>query len=560
MKHNDSRVKRIIIRIVTVIVAVAACAGTYLGYTYVIRMKHEPPTALTDTNTGPAVYQLNELKDVLAQFDDFYTTAERNNLENTVDYGTYVIPGLKATKTINLETNKVDMCTSMTPQSIAVTPDYLLVSGYCHTKEHSSVLFVIDKATHEYVKTVVLPGHSHVGGLAYDSENQVIWVSGRKHGLSYANSYTMEAIEGYSVDESQSPLAFRQMVPLVQLKQNSFMTYRDAHLYAGYFSQTGEGVLYKYALDDEGRLESSKPVESVDETEIENDDSQELKEKAAEEAAKEETKEETLSESLNITEDKDAEANSSSLVKKETVLENKSSSTGTDDTDAEAASENSQESKEIVLASSMEGILGSSSDDDSVGSSSSQSTEISETQEEKISSESSSSSSGMTEEEKEAALEKEQKEKEQKEEEQEKEAIKKAQEEEAAKLEEEEADAEDKFDPVDFVSMPSLVQGISFYGSDYLLVAESYGMMESQLRVFRNDENTTNGYSFTDDNAVVSYTLPDKLECACVADGKVYLVFEAAAYAYRVRPMYNIDRVLTLNINHDIAVSSRLIQ
>lgn len=445
MKWKTGRIKKILVRIAASIVVIAACTGTYLGYTYIIRMKYEPPTALKDTSTEPAVYQLNELKDVLAQFEDFYTVAERNNLENTMDYGTYVIPGLKATKTINLDTHKIDMCTSMTPQSIAVTPEYLLVSGYCHTKEHSSVLFVIDKDSHKYVKTVVLPGHSHVGGLAFDSENEVIWVSGRKRGVSYANSYTLEAIEEYSVDESQNPLAFRQMVPLIQLKQNSFMTYKEGHLYAGYFSQSGEGVLYKYALDDEGRLESSKPVESVDETAIENDDTEEVQEKAKEE-------QEEIQEAEEIEGDQEAD-----------------------------------EKKE-------------------------------------------------------------------------KEEIKKEQQQKEEKIEEEEAEVEDKFDPVGFANMPSLVQGISFYGNEYLLVAESYGMMKSKLRVFRNDESNEEGYSFTDENAIVSYTLPDKLECACVADGKVYLVFEAAAYAYRVRPMYNIDRVLTLNINHDIAISSRLIQ
>lgn len=445
MKWKTGRIKKILVRIAASIVVIAACTGTYLGYTYIIRMKYEPPTALKDTSTEPAVYQLNELKDVLAQFEDFYTVAERNNLENTMDYGTYVIPGLKATKTINLDTHKIDMCTSMTPQSIAVTPEYLLVSGYCHTKEHSSVLFVIDKDSHKYVKTVVLPGHSHVGGLAFDSANEVIWVSGRKRGVSYANSYTLEAIEEYSVDESQNPLAFRQMVPLIQLKQNSFMTYKEGHLYAGYFSQSGEGVLYKYALDDEGRLESSKPVESVDETAIENDDTEEVQEKAKEE-------QEEIQEAEEIEGDQEAD-----------------------------------EKKE-------------------------------------------------------------------------KEEIKKEQQQKEEKIEEEEAEVEDKFDPVGFANMPSLVQGISFYGNEYLLVAESYGMMKSKLRVFRNDESNEEGYSFTDENAIVSYTLPDKLECACVADGKVYLVFEAAAYAYRVRPMYNIDRVLTLNINHDIAISSRLIQ
>ncbi|MDD3279639.1 MAG: hypothetical protein PHG16_12295 [Lachnospiraceae bacterium] len=464
--------KKIILRTVAILLLLAAGTGIYLGYVYVVRMKFEPPTSLTETNTNAAIYQLNELKDVLAQFDDFYTTAERNNLKNTKDYGTYIIPGMKATKGIELESGKVDMCTSMTPQSIAVTSDYLIVSAYCHTKKHSSVLYVIDKVSHEYVKTVVLPGHSHVGGLAYDSDTHTIWVSGRKAGVSYANSYSLEAIEDYSLDEAQSPLSFMQMVPLIQLKQNSFMTYRDHALYAGYFSQSGEGVLYKYTLGADGRLESSKPVESVDKAQITNDDSEKMKEKAAEEAAS---------------------SASTSLLSESTSLSSSSS--------------DSVKAKSKAADSS---LADSSLKDSSATGSSSATGTLADSSEKK--------------------------------------------------KEEEEVAPEDTFDPVDFVNMPSLVQGISFLGSNYLLAAESYGMMESKLRVFENDSSSTDGYSFTDENALVSYTLPDKLECACVADGKVYLVFEASAYAYRVRPMYNIDRILTLNINQDIAESRQLIQ
>ena len=74
-----------------------------------------------------------------------------------IDYGTYIIPGLNATETqVFGEKNTSSICTSMTPQGLAVTEDYLLVTAYCHTNTHNSVIYVIDKKTHEFVKEIVL--------------------------------------------------------------------------------------------------------------------------------------------------------------------------------------------------------------------------------------------------------------------------------------------------------------------------------------------------------------------------------------------------------------------
>ena len=50
------------------------------------------------------------------------------------DNGTYVIPGLKVTRTMRAGTD--DVCTNMVPQSVCVVKDYLLIGASCHTKTH----------------------------------------------------------------------------------------------------------------------------------------------------------------------------------------------------------------------------------------------------------------------------------------------------------------------------------------------------------------------------------------------------------------------------------------
>lgn len=369
------------LNIVGVIIIITLVAMQFY-YILVVCMKTEPATEATETNEDAAVYSLSQFKEVMSTFDDFHEVAERNHLEDEEEYGTFIIPGLKATKTILGHTGELAMCTSMTPQGLAVTDKYLLVSAYCHTHEHNSVIYVIDKLSHKFVKTVVLPDRPHAGGLAYDSDHGIVWVSGRRNKVAYANSYNLKDIESYSFENGNKPLLYDQKVPLIQFPRNSFMTYKDGCLYAGYFDMDDDGVLYKYVLNEDGIL------------------------------------------------------------------------------DLEVA----HTTKDSVLFSS---------------------------------------------------------------------------------------DGK-QYLPFDFAKMPSLIQAISFMGEDYMLVTESYGVMQSRLRVFYKSAEKGNGYYFSDADAVTSYILPAKLEYAVSADGKIYLLFEAAAYEYRVRPGYCADRILTFDIDDDI--------
>ena len=99
------------------------------------------------------------------------------------------------------------MCTTMTPQGLAVTEDYVFVSAYCHAKKHNSVIYMINKESHRFIKEIILPGQPHVGGLAYDSEHQILWYSSNTQELAQAVSLTMESIENYDYDAGRHPIA-----------------------------------------------------------------------------------------------------------------------------------------------------------------------------------------------------------------------------------------------------------------------------------------------------------------------------------------------------------------
>lgn len=232
----------------------AVILGSCLVYLYVYRTNTEPPAELGFTNRKAALYTLEEQMEVLSAFDGLTCFAFEGR-EEEKDYGTYVIPGLKSTKTILTESGTQEaICTSMTPQGLAVTEEYILISAYCHTYTHNSVIYVIDRETHSLVKEVVLQGQPHVGGLAYDSVHGILWYSSNTNGIAQAVSITMEDLEAYSFSGTHRPIRTTQVCSLYGIVRDSFMTFYDGCLYVGCFNKFTESVIACYEVDEEGRL------------------------------------------------------------------------------------------------------------------------------------------------------------------------------------------------------------------------------------------------------------------------------------------------------------------
>lgn len=109
-----------ILKILAVVFVLCIC---YFLYAFVYRAKTELPTKAVVTNRGAAVYTLRGQKQMLSQKEDFSYFAF-DGREKEKEYGTYVIPGLKNTRTLLTEKGATPaMCTSMTPQGLAVTED-----------------------------------------------------------------------------------------------------------------------------------------------------------------------------------------------------------------------------------------------------------------------------------------------------------------------------------------------------------------------------------------------------------------------------------------------------
>ena len=251
----DKQTKKEIRRLTVKVIIVAMVFGlAFWGYAFVYRGRTEPPAKYPVTNQDAAVYSLRGQIQMLSQKEALMAFAFEDRKKER-EYGTYIIPGLKSTRT--LLTSEGDMpaiCTSMTPQGLAITENYVFVSAYCHTKKHNSVIYMINKETHRFIKEIVLPGQPHVGGLAYDSEHQVLWYSSNTQELAQAVSLTMDTIEAYDYDESRHPIDVNQISSLYGIVRDSFMTFYEGCLYVGCFTKYTESAIARYPVDNQGKL------------------------------------------------------------------------------------------------------------------------------------------------------------------------------------------------------------------------------------------------------------------------------------------------------------------
>lgn len=249
------RLKRKLLHVLGIFSLVLGVAAfSYWQYAIVFRGNTEPPAFEEVTNTDAVAYSLQKQMKLLKQREELVYFAFEGRASET-EYGTYVIPGLKSTRTfLAKEGETKDICTSMTPQGMAVTEKYILISAYCHTHEHNSVIYVVDKESHEYVKEVVLPGKPHVGGLAYDEAHGMVWYSSNESGMAQAISISMDTILTYDYEAENAAVTPSQICLLYGIVRDSFMTFYDGSLYVGCFDEKKDSVIARYLIDHEGRL------------------------------------------------------------------------------------------------------------------------------------------------------------------------------------------------------------------------------------------------------------------------------------------------------------------
>lgn len=250
-KSNNSIKKKKRWRITLLIFAgflVMVLLGGIWGYdVFVARGRTEEPTRRTRTNTDAVLYKSEkQLKRQLS----YRFPGLADKLERTI-----VVPGMKATEALQSGFAVKTMCTSMTPQGMCVTEKYIFISAYCATHRHNSTLYMIDKKSGRLIKTIALGTRAHVGGVAYDPDHKIVWVSGGTKGTAKAIGYTLDSLVNYRINRRQ-PVEAEFNYTLATIERNSYMMYADHALYIGYFSADGLSELERFNLTAKGGLKA----------------------------------------------------------------------------------------------------------------------------------------------------------------------------------------------------------------------------------------------------------------------------------------------------------------
>ena len=157
-------------------------------------------------------------------YSDFFKRVDFTPSKN------FVIPGLNS---------------SMIPQGMCDTGEYILISAYDKNKDKNSCIYVVKKSTGKLIKTVYLyDSKSHVGGLAYDGNH--IWVGNGKE-LTVSKillSSIRNAKDGAFVQCDKYEIKTGNVQNVVA----DFVTYSDSILWVGQFKKKNNTYIYGYDI------------------------------------------------------------------------------------------------------------------------------------------------------------------------------------------------------------------------------------------------------------------------------------------------------------------------
>lgn len=192
------------------------------------------PFILGSTYSAPASYtNFNQFVSHISKWK--VLEAGLQSYKNSPGQGTYIIPGLERTLSLNNDQNP-DSCLEMVPQGLCLTDEYLLISAYCHDHKHNSVIYVLNRRTHKYIKTIVLEGKPHAGSIAWDAKYRHVWVTTGSTNKASASYLRIRDIDKYDFKKTGKALPYAYTARLTELTRNSFMTCFDNSLYAGTFT------------------------------------------------------------------------------------------------------------------------------------------------------------------------------------------------------------------------------------------------------------------------------------------------------------------------------------
>lgn len=249
-----------VLLISSIIIAIAAASAIF-GYQWYqehefIANRPKEVLAKDGTNTSPAWHTLSAYqKQLRSKYPFIYKLANYIPPRTWVGKD-FVVPGLRATKSYDFKKEKYNTATKMTPQGLTVAGDYLLITAYDGDHQHASVIYVLDKNSGKYLKTIQVKGKPHLGGIAYDPKGKNIWVTGSIGDSSALMSFSYSEIAAYH-EKLHTPIVYNNRISIPTLERASAVTYYDNQLFVGFFNMYGRGRVASYTIARSGKNKNS---------------------------------------------------------------------------------------------------------------------------------------------------------------------------------------------------------------------------------------------------------------------------------------------------------------
>ena len=168
------------------------------------------------------------------------------NVSLVYDIGCDDIDKTAAVNSTNCVVPAID---TMVPQGLAIMDNLFFISFYDYSKEVNSCINVLD-FNGNILNECVLDNKAHVGGIAIDKNNNLLWVCGSNGSV---NAYNLDDILNKSnanskySDNNVGDGLYYYRNPFI--KSASFLTIKDNQLFVGNFSLNKKGKLKRYTIN-----------------------------------------------------------------------------------------------------------------------------------------------------------------------------------------------------------------------------------------------------------------------------------------------------------------------
>ena len=256
------KIGKTIVKLMIILLVIAGIGtGAYFGYQFYQNIQFErsrPKVTLAKdgTNTNAAWQLTKKYQKNLQHNYPFIQKVSHYVTPRTWDGYDFTVPGLVATKSYDFKAKKWDTADSMTPQGLTVAGTYILITAYDGAHDHNSVVYVLNKRTGKYIKTIQIAGRPHLGGIAYDPKAKNIWITGSMGQSSALMSFTMSALKKYRLG-SRIPIEYNNKISIPTMERASAVTYYDDQLFVGLFNMYGKGRIAAYTISRSGKNKNS---------------------------------------------------------------------------------------------------------------------------------------------------------------------------------------------------------------------------------------------------------------------------------------------------------------